>query len=277
MIDDHLLLEVLGEALAPDPAEPGASELARLQADLASHRSPLLEGPLSDRPRSPARRRPVPRRLAWAGGAVAAVVIGLAAAGVRTDVLPGPLRTAAFDIGLPVSSPALVATRGDLSKLDAVLGTGRAASIRAVATKVRGDLQTLDPGERQGVVGTAEALLAEADLEAGAPQVGAAPSGSSDSEGAPGPAGSSTSGGTGADGAGGTGTGPAAATGPDPQDSSGNATAAGTPTTTTTTTASDNQDQSSTGGAQSNVQVSAGSSSPSSTTTTTTTPAAGDG
>lgn len=272
MIDDARLLELLGDALAPGPAEPGPAELALLHDDLASRRS-RLTATASAPSGSSARRRPAPRRLVWAGAA-AAVLVGLAAAGVRTDRLPGPLRTAAFDIGLPVSSPALVATRGDLSQLGAVLGTGRTASIRAAASKVRGDLQNLDPDERQLVERSATTLLAQADGEAGTAQAESAPTGSSGGEGSP-DASSPGAGAAGSDNAGGAVNDSGAASGSDSQGSSGTAATSGSPTTTTTTTA-DNQDQSSATGVQSNVQAS-GVPPGSPDTTTTSTTVAGDG
>ena len=273
MTDDARLLELLGDALAPGAAEPGPVELALLHDDLASRRS-RLTAPASAGPGSSARRRPVARRFVWAGAA-AAVLVGLAAAGVRTDRLPGPLRTAAFDIGLPVSSPALVATRGDLSQLGAVLGTGRPASIRAAATKVRGDLQNLDSDERQLVERSATSLLAQADDEAATAQAGGAPGGSS-GQGAP-DSSSSSAGAAGSDTAGGAGSDPAAASGSDSQGSSGTAATSGSPTTTTTTTTTtDNQDQSSASGVQSNVQAS-GAVAGSGSATTTSTTVAGDG
>ena len=274
MTDDARLLELLGDALAPGAAEPGPVELALLHDDLASRRS-RLTAPASAGPGSSARRRPVARRFVWAGAA-AAVLVGLAAAGVRTDRLPGPLRTAAFDIGLPVSSPALVATRGDLSQLGAVLGTGRPASIRAAATKVRGDLQNLDSDERQLVERSATSLLAQADDEAATAQAGGAPGGSS-GQGAPDSSSSSSAGAAGSDTAGGAGSDPAAASGSDSQGSSGTAATSGSPTTTTTTTTTtDNQDQSSASGVQSNVQAS-GAVAGSGSATTTSTTVAGDG
>ena len=271
MTPDDLLLDRLADSLAPEPATPSPSELAHLHDALAARRSPLV--PLTMRGGGrPSRRHAHPGRLAFVAGAAA--VIGLGTAGVRTDVLPGPLRTAAFAIGLPVSSPALVATRGDLSDLGVVLGSGRPPSIRSAAAKVRVDLRALDPEERRRVEQTASTLLAEADAEAGDPLSGAAqpdlsgPGGASAS-----PDGTETP----SDGSGGVvaGTDPTAVTPTTVEDSSGSGATASSVSTTTTTPTSDSQDQSSTSSAQSNVQVSSSPSDPATTTTTTTT--TGDG
>lgn len=271
MISDDALLDRLTDALAPEPSAPSASELGRLRDALAARRSRVVPLGAPDRSR-PRRPRPHPGRLAWIAGA-AAVVVGLGAAGVRTDVMPGPLRSAAFAVGLPVSSPALVATRGDLSDLDGVLGSGRAASIRAAAAKVRDDLRSLDPDERQRVAGKAGALLAEADAETGPSPADAVPAGTSGSGDASGTSGDAGSPSDGPDGGAGTGTDPSGVSSPAPVGSSGSAEGSSSQSTTTTTIA-DNQDQSSTSGAQSNVAVPTSPSAPVSSTTTTT---AGDG
>ena len=77
-------------------------------------------------------------RLRHPVAAAAAVAVlatgGVAAAAVATDHLPGPTRAVAYDLGLPVTSPALVtAARGTLAELQSALAAGDPGTIRSAA------------------------------------------------------------------------------------------------------------------------------------------------
>ncbi|MHB1968753.1 MAG: hypothetical protein ACYCPK_00755 [Acidimicrobiales bacterium] len=138
-VDDRRLLDALGDALAPRDVVPDPFVRARLLS--------ALEGPA---PLAVARARSWRRRVAHHGGAwaVAAagvfVVSAVAAAAVVTDTLPGPTRAIAYDLGLPVTSPALHQTESDLSNLRHALAAHDRRDVRSLAQRVARDVRTLD-------------------------------------------------------------------------------------------------------------------------------------
>jgi hypothetical protein len=93
---------------------------------------------------------------------VALVVAGLAGTGIATDTLPGPLRTAAFHLGFPVSSPVLVATRADMANLRQALTSHNSKEVRDAALVLRHNLAAVGPDDLKGVQPAAEELLTEA-------------------------------------------------------------------------------------------------------------------
>jgi len=179
--DDDTLLDVLGELLAPEPVEPGPEALAALHRALAARVDApgfAADDDLADvlpfaPPATPAAA--VTRRSAtWAGlhrlrhpvaAAVAVGVLatsGVAAAGVATDHLPGPTRSVAFALGLPVTSPSLEAARGTLGQLRVALAARDVAQVRSSAALLRSQVDGLAPADRNQIEASAGVLLTQA-------------------------------------------------------------------------------------------------------------------
>jgi hypothetical protein len=169
--DDNLLMAALAEAFAPEPAPPNPDDLARLHQALAIRSNG--HGAYSDE----SARIPSIRRVAFRGWAVqvrrlrhpvavlAVVGVlatgGVATAAVATNTLPGPTRTVAFDLGLPVSSPDLVATQACLTALQTALVSRDAAEVSTEANSLRRDLAALSPAELKEVELEANQLLVQ--------------------------------------------------------------------------------------------------------------------
>ncbi|GEM_PF-5532238 len=172
MTEYDALLDALRAALAPPPVEPDASEIGHLHQALAvsagggglrwrfARRSASFG--LVHRVRWSAAATSA-RRYALAVGAVLlACASGAGAAAVATDSYLGPLRGVAYDLGLPVSSPALAATRGAMATLEQALGSRDPAEVRAAAQELQSDLSGLDDQDRQQVEPLADRLLGAA-------------------------------------------------------------------------------------------------------------------
>ena len=115
--DDDILLAVLGDALTPEPVEPGAPELAALHRALEIRPADTDDDDGVQLAPVIPMFTPSPRSVMWSrihrlrhpvAAAVAVGILatsGVAAAGVATDRLPGPTRNVAYALGLPVTSP----------------------------------------------------------------------------------------------------------------------------------------------------------------------------
>ena len=160
-LDDADLLETLAAALAPPPASP-SSPTAHLRQMLidAEPVAPIIQM------RTP--RRNLASRVRHPVAAAAVVVIlatsSAAAAAVGTDTLPGPLRTVAVSLGLPVPSPALMTARGAMATLAAALGFGDAGAIAGDLTALKAALSELDPADLASVREAADHLVDRAEL-----------------------------------------------------------------------------------------------------------------
>ena len=188
LLDDTLLLAALGEVLAPEPAAPGAEAMAALHralddraaaaVDIATARDGLAPViPLAQASRWAQHGGALHRLRHPVAAAVAVAVLatsGAAAAAVATDHLPGPTRTVAFDLGLPVSSPALTTARGTLAQLDAAVAASDPSRIRATADLLRTELAALSPSDRAAIQAAAAVGLARADTFGATPSTGAA-------------------------------------------------------------------------------------------------------
>jgi len=172
LFDDDTLLVALGAALEPEHVEPGPHALAALDQALAERAGAARDHGLAIVvPIAP----PTRRSPTWTGlhrlrhpvaAAVAVAVLatgGVAAAGVATDRLPGPTRTVAYDLGLPVTSPALEGTRGTMDQLRQALAGHNVAQVNASAVFLRTQLAGLSPSDRAQVEPAAADLLAQAD------------------------------------------------------------------------------------------------------------------
>jgi hypothetical protein len=171
--NDHELLRSLGMALAPAPVEPGPEELAGLHRALAVWSGETVSTS-SDRART--REGRWRANVLWmvtasrvrhsAAAVVAAVVLvtgGVAAAGVATNTLPGPTRAVAFDLGLPVSSPSLVAAQSEITTLQTALDSHDVSAVRSAAAVLRLTMMAMSTTDLDQIEPKASALLAEAD------------------------------------------------------------------------------------------------------------------
>ncbi len=171
LLDDAALLAALGGALTPSPAEPDAASVDALHRALAAR-------PAATYPVPPVTIVPFHRDRRWArrGGplhrlrhpaAVAAAVAVLTtsgvAAAVATNHLPGPTRNVAYDLGLPVTSPALAAVQGTMADLRDALAAGDGPRVRTDAARLRSELALLDAADRSAVEPGADLMLARAD------------------------------------------------------------------------------------------------------------------
>ena len=188
LLDDTMLLAALGEVLAPAPAAPGAEAMAALHRALDDRAAAAVAVATARDGLAPVVPLTTTARWAQRGGALhrlrhpvaAAVAVavlatsGAAAAAVATDHLPGPTRAVAFDLGLPVSSPALATARGTLAQLDAAVAAGDAPRVRTTADLLRTELAALSPSDRATIQAAASVALARSDTFLGTPSTGTA-------------------------------------------------------------------------------------------------------
>ncbi len=172
--DDDILLAVLGDALTPEAAQPGAPELAALHraleirpADIDDHDDVQLAPVIP-------MFAPSPRSVMWArihrlrhpvAAAVAVGILatsGVAAAGVATDRLPGPTRNVAYALGLPVTSPALESAKGTMAQLEAALAAHDPVQVRASGTLLRAQMAGLSPTDLAQIQTSATDLVIQA-------------------------------------------------------------------------------------------------------------------
>jgi hypothetical protein len=168
-LTDVELLTRLQDALTPAPARPDEVSLARLHAtlaELANESEPVsittaLER--RDRVRStPLRRRVTARTSLVAASALAfALTAGVAAAAVATNTLPGPTRAIAYDLGLPVTSPALFRAETSANQLHQAILTNNHTRERQLAHQLVGDLKTLNTSDLSQIEKAAKKLLVE--------------------------------------------------------------------------------------------------------------------
>ena len=158
-LTDGELLDLLADALDPAPIRPTPAEYEQLRKALATLPPPEAERRQTPRKVTSLRRLPHP---VAAVVMVATLTTGGAAAAVGTNTLPDPLRSIAFAVGLPVTSPAGEKVDNDLAALRAALNLGDAIAIRADAAALSRDLDGLSPDDRVTFDGGANLLLAQA-------------------------------------------------------------------------------------------------------------------
>ncbi|HMK98777.1 MAG TPA: hypothetical protein VK428_01165 [Acidimicrobiales bacterium] len=155
-LSDDDLLELLAEAWAPaalDPSPVSVTEvrLAFIRATelgTRAHRRRLVPRPLRGRGWS------WRARLAVAGAAIGVVVAGAGTAFAAGAPVPSPVRQLAYDIGLPVTPPAVVQVQSDARSVRADLAAGSAAGAGATAQDAGAlarALRQLSPAERASV------------------------------------------------------------------------------------------------------------------------------
>lgn len=158
--DDDILVR-LREALRADPVEPDDAAWAGLEASLAA------AGSGGARPVHSVRSLGGRRASALAITIVSALAVsGAAAAAVATNTLPGPLRTFAYSLGLPVTSPGLYQAQQEETHLRATLHAHRTARARVIGESLAAHLRTLDHSDYSSIEATADGLLREAGVSA---------------------------------------------------------------------------------------------------------------
>jgi len=157
-VSDGELLERLGECLLADAAAPDARARAALHLALDEAPAPSVLAPHTQRQWRRI-RRPV-------AATIAATILlsGSAAAAVETNTLPGPLRSLAVTLGLPVTPSAFTQAQSAVSDLTRALAARDPVLVRADLASLEAALAQLSPSARAelgpGVVG----LIAQAEI-----------------------------------------------------------------------------------------------------------------
>jgi hypothetical protein len=149
-MNDEELLEQLGAAFAVEPIEPPPGSV------LALHRAV----------RAGARHQTRGSRRRWVSAGLVGGVLSTgwaAAAAASGDPLPGPIRSIAYEVGLPVDSRNLVDARHDRDALRAALRQNDPAAIATQAKALRRELSTLENSERSKIQAEADQLLQQAN------------------------------------------------------------------------------------------------------------------
>jgi hypothetical protein len=162
--DDELLAR-LRDALRAEPVEPDEAAWASLEAALADLAAPAGAGAGAPRSRV---RRPLARRRASVLAltlASALTVSGVAAAAVATNTLPGPLRSLAYGLGLPVTSPGLYQAQQEATQLRESLHAHLQSRAHSIGQSLAQHLKSLDSADRSSIAKTADGLLQEAGVD----------------------------------------------------------------------------------------------------------------
>ena len=171
------LLDQLGGVLAP-PEDlalvPSAAELEALAAVVAARWPDSAVAPLSApshaAPVLPFRSARVPlRRIgssAWRAGSVAAGIVlfsASAAAAANGGVpLPRPVRVVAYNVGLPVDSPALDDTNQHIKQLNDAVKAKDVPKAQATVRRLENDLTKVPKSEKTQAVPKVQAAIASA-------------------------------------------------------------------------------------------------------------------
>lgn len=149
---DDELLAALGRGLHEPPSRPSPQELGRLRADFRA----ATGGRSSLRVRF---LRPVPVLAA----AVLAVGTSTGAAAATGVALPGPLRSAAVAIGLPVDDGAVAQARTQLDVVSQTLSSRDQSRLAGQVAALKSRLATLSESDRAEVEPLATGVLRHAD------------------------------------------------------------------------------------------------------------------
>ncbi len=165
MITDDELMTRLRNALAAPSAAPDERTMMGLTRELATLTSARGErgtrvGTLSSL------RRMAGRHVSTFSVFIAASLLAgsVAAAAVATDTLPGPTRNIAWDLGFPVTSPALYQARQMESHLKVSLRSRDRQSATSLGRTFARDLKRLSAGDLSQIQGTANQLLQKAGV-----------------------------------------------------------------------------------------------------------------
>jgi hypothetical protein len=172
-LTDLELLSSLRVALAPPPIRPDDATMARLHEALA--KLDVEDEPIdfvaaarrNVRHANTTRRarRTVGRSSIVAISALAAALsVGVAAAAVATNTLPGPTRAVAYDLGLPVTSPSLFSAQRSATELRQAILAKDLPQERVLGQQLIGELKTLNYSDLSEIRSTADRLLVQVGL-----------------------------------------------------------------------------------------------------------------
>jgi hypothetical protein len=161
--DDDEILTLLKEAFPPQHLKPDHEAREHLRNALAND----IVVPLS-----PSRSRDARRRRRFGSHASALVLCtvgvltlgGAAAAAVATNTLPGPTRAWAYDLDLPVTSPALYQAHQQLHELDSAIAHHRASVARQLGRGLVHDLTLLNHTDLSQIRAQAQKALTQSGL-----------------------------------------------------------------------------------------------------------------
>ncbi len=140
--DDEELLALLKDVFPTQPIKPDDEARRLLRDALTNDNLTTLDTSASRGARL--RRRFGSRAGVFALSSIGILVIGGAAAAVTTNTLPGPARALAYDVGLPVTSPALYHARQQLHQLDSANAQHHATVARELGHDLLHDLTLLN-------------------------------------------------------------------------------------------------------------------------------------
>jgi hypothetical protein len=172
-LTDVELLTSLRIALSPPPAVPDDIALAQLHATLQELETEFAPVDISTATQSRRNRhgtrvlhsRRGARSTFVAASAIAfALTAGVAAAAVATNTLPGPTRAFAYDVGLPVTSPALYGAQQSAAALRQSIISNNLHQQKVLGHQLIGELKTLDVSDLSQIRATAAKLLTEIGL-----------------------------------------------------------------------------------------------------------------
>ena len=165
---DTELMAMLSGALAPTPATPDETTLARLHTTLTelSNESMLnIATRVGRTKRFAGLHSRVARHTSLVAVATLLLTGGVATAGVATNTLPGPTRNFAYDLGLPVTSPGLYQTQINLERLKKSIDHHNHVAEVRWGRLLQQELKNLDVGDLAQIRVPALSLLSEAGLE----------------------------------------------------------------------------------------------------------------
>lgn len=166
---DAELMDALGTILSPRPLVPDQVTLDRLHATINTlNLEPVVLARRWPRVLTGFRRR-IANHTSLLIITTASLLLtgGVAAAAVITDKLPGPTRAIAYDLGLPVTSPALFNARQNLEQLKTFVSghdakqARKSSQARKLARQLAQDMKGLDHGDLAQIQDSADGVLSE--------------------------------------------------------------------------------------------------------------------
>ena len=160
--DDDELMALLGEVFPTAALSPDAKARQHLLDALA------LDNVVAFDATAPAsrRRRLLGSRASALTLSVAGVLSlgGVAAAAVATNTLPGPTRAIAYDLGLPVTSPALYQARAQLHNVNSAASRHHTNVARELAKGLIKDLKLLNQNDLSQIRPSVKRTLSQLGL-----------------------------------------------------------------------------------------------------------------
>lgn len=156
------ILALLKEIFPTPPVRPDESARKHLRDALAhDNLVPMVASQSRD---APLRRRFGSHASALTLSTIGVLIFGGAAAAVATNTLPGPTRALAYDLGLPVTSPALYQARQQLHRLDAAIAHHQTNVVLPLGRSLLHDLVLLNRADLSQIRTPAQKALTQTGL-----------------------------------------------------------------------------------------------------------------